>query len=105
MGWNLQSKLWRNKTLGARDTEKNNAGILVARIKLKIVGLPQEAYTAKESVINANSTLEIIQSIETRYPEGVYTFNIFVNGVSVDSKPKELHDGDEVIVVPVISGG
>jgi molybdopterin converting factor small subunit len=77
----------------------------MAKIKLKIVGFPQKADTAKESIINANSTQEIIQSIETKYPEGHYTFNIFVNGVSVDTKPKELHDGDEVIIVPVMSGG
>jgi molybdopterin converting factor small subunit len=77
----------------------------VAKIKLKIVGLPQKADIAKESIINANNTQEIIQSIETKYPEGYYTFNIFVNSVSVDTKPKELHDGDEVIIVPVMSGG
>ena len=87
------------------ETPNNNGGTSVARIKLRIVGLPQKADTAKESFTNANNTQEIIQSIETKYPEGYYTFNIFVNGVGLDTKSKDLHDGDEVVIVPVMSGG
>ena len=77
----------------------------MAKIKLKIVGLPQKADTLQESIVNASNTQEIIQSIETKYPEDYYTFNILVNGVGVDTKSKNLHDGDEVVVVPVMSGG
>jgi molybdopterin converting factor small subunit len=78
---------------------------LVARIKLRIVCLPQKADTAKESMIDANNTQEIIRSIETKYPEGYYTLKIFVNGMNVDTKSMDLNDGDEVVIVPIMSGG
>ena len=77
----------------------------MARIKLRIVGLPQKEDTAKESMIDANNTQEIIRSIETKYPEGYYTLKIFVNGMSVDTKSMDLNDGDDVIIVPIMSGG
>jgi len=77
----------------------------VARIKLRIVGLPQKADTAKESVIEANNTQEIIRRIETKYPDGYYTLKIFVNGVGVDTISRDLNDGDEVVIVPIMSGG
>jgi molybdopterin converting factor small subunit len=77
----------------------------VARIKLRIVGLPKEADTARESMIEADNTQEIIRSIETKYPEGYYTLKIFVNGMSVDTKSMDLNDGDEVIIFPIMSGG
>ena len=77
----------------------------MARIILRIVGLPQTADSAKESIINTSNLQEIIRSMETKYPEDYYTFNIFVNGIGVDIKSKDLHDGDEVVIVPVMSGG
>jgi molybdopterin converting factor small subunit len=77
----------------------------MARIKLRIVGLPQKPDTAKESMIDANNTQEIIRSIETKYPEGYYTLKIFVNGMRVDSKSMDLNEGDEVVIVPIMSGG
>lgn len=77
----------------------------MANVKLRIAGLPQKADTAKESIINASNLQEIILRIETKYPEGYYTFSIFVNGVGVDTKSMNLHDGDEVVIVPVMTGG
>jgi len=77
----------------------------VARIRLRIVGLPQDPDTAKESIINASNTQEIIRSIETKYPEAYYTLKIFVNGTSVDAHSMDLNDGDEVVIVPIMSGG
>jgi len=77
----------------------------VAEIKLKIVGFPQRADVLQESTINVESIWEIIQHIESAYPRDYYTFAIFLNGISVDDKSKNLRDGDEVVVVPVMSGG
>lgn len=84
---------------------QNLREIRVATVKLRIAGLPQKADTAKESIINASNLQEIIRSIETKYPEGYYTFSIFVNGVGADTKSTNLHDGDEIVIVPVMTGG
>lgn len=48
---------------------------------------------------------DIIQQIEQMYPQDYYAFNIFLNGKTVDDKSKNLHDGDEVIIIPIMSGG
>jgi molybdopterin converting factor small subunit len=77
----------------------------VARIKLRIIGLLQKADTAEESIIDASNTQEIIRRLETKYPEGYYILKIIVNGVGVDAKSMDLNDGDEVVIVPILSGG
>ena len=77
----------------------------MAEIKLRIVGFPQKTDILQESVINAENMREIIQHIESKYPPDYYTFTIFLNGISADDKSKNLRDGDEVVVVPIMSGG
>ena len=77
----------------------------MARIKLRIIGLPEKADSAKESVIDASNTQEIIRSIETKYPEGTYTLKVIVNGVGVEAESMDLNDGDEVVIIPIMSGG
>ena len=77
----------------------------MAEVKLKIVGFPQKTDILQESVINAENMREIIQHIESKYPPDYYTFTIFLNGISADDKSKNLRDGDEVVVVPIMSGG
>jgi len=77
----------------------------VAEVKLRIVGFPQKADILQESIINAENIQEIIQRIESKYPLDYYSFAIFVNGISADGKSKNLSDGDEVVVVPIMSGG
>ena len=76
----------------------------MAEVKLRIVGFPQKEDILQESTINAESIQEIIQQIETKYPPD-YSFTIFLNGTSADDKSKNLSDGDEVVVVPIMSGG
>jgi sulfur carrier protein ThiS len=77
----------------------------VAEIKLRIVGFPQETDTPRESIINAESIHEIVQHLETKYPPDYYSFAIFLNGTSADAKSRYLRDGDEVMIVQVMSGG
>lgn len=77
----------------------------MAEVKLRIVGFPQKADILQESIINAENIQEIIQRIESKYPLDYYSFAIFVNGISAESKSKNLSDGDEVVVVPIMSGG
>lgn len=79
----------------------------MAKVKLKIRGLSQTANILKEDTINADNIWEIIHHIESKYPRDYYTFAIFLNGVSVreNDQSKSLHDGDEVVLVPIFSGG
>jgi molybdopterin converting factor small subunit len=77
----------------------------VAQVKLKVMGLPERAGFLEETALNAKNIWEIIQHIESRYPFDYYTFAILLNGVHVDDKSKNLHDGDEVVIVPIMSGG
>lgn len=77
----------------------------MAKIKLKVIGLPQSAEVTKEDTMNVENIWGIIQRIESKYPSDYYTLNIFLNGISVNDKLKNLHDGDEVVIVPIMSGG
>jgi len=77
----------------------------VAEIKLKIVGFPERAEIAQESTVTADSVSEIIRRVESIYPRDYYAFAVFLNGVSVDDNSRRLCDGDEVVVVPIMSGG
>ena len=77
----------------------------MAEIKLRIAGFPQKADILQESIINAENLREIIQHIESKYPPDYYSFAIFLNGISANGKSKILSDGDEVVVVPIMSGG
>lgn len=78
----------------------------MAKIKLRIVGSLQIDDIVKEGTVNVENMSEIIQRIESRHPQNHYfTFDIFLNGVSVSDKSKSLHDGDEVVIVPFMSGG
>ena len=77
----------------------------MAKIKLKIVGFPEKPDILQESIINAENIQEIIQRIESKYPPDYYSYTIFLNGTSAESESKKLSDGDEVVVIPVISGG
>lgn len=77
----------------------------MAEVKLKIVGFPQKADILQESIINAKNIQEIIQRIESKYPPDYYSYTIFLNGKTADDKSRNLSDGDEVVVVPIMSGG
>jgi molybdopterin converting factor small subunit len=76
----------------------------VAKIKLKIISLSQNADNVKENTMIVENISELIQHIESKYPQEYYAFNIFLKGKTVDDKSKNLHDGDEVIIVPIMSG-
>ena len=77
----------------------------MAKIKLKIVGFPEKPSTLQESTIDADNLQEIIQRIESKYPPDYYSYTIFLNGTSADDKSRRLNDGDEVVVIPIMSGG
>ena len=77
----------------------------MAKIRLKIIGLSQGAEKAKEDTINVKDLGEILQRLELKYPQDYYTFNIFLNGILVDDTSKTLHNGDEVAIIPIMSGG
>jgi len=77
----------------------------MAKIKLRIVGFPEKADIAQESIIEAENMQEIVHRIESKYPPDYYSYTIFLNGKSVIDKSERLSDGDEVVVIPVMSGG
>jgi len=77
----------------------------VAKIKLKIAGFPEKPDILQESIINVKNIQEIIQRIVSKYPPDYYSYTIFLNGTSAESKSKKLSDGDEVVVIPIMSGG
>lgn len=77
----------------------------MAEIKLRIVGFPQRANIIQENTMNAENIREIVQHIESRYPPDYYSFAIILNGISADDQSKRLRDGDEVVIIPIMSGG
>lgn len=77
----------------------------MVKIKLRIVGLPLKAGDTGEDSLDVENLKEIIQSLESKYPSEHYSLSIFLNGISVDDLSKSLSDGDEVVIVPVMSGG
>ncbi len=77
----------------------------MAEIKLKIVGLHRTADIQSEDTVKAEKLWEILRRVESRYPRDYYTFSIFVNGVKENDESKNLQDGDEVVLVPIFSGG
>ena len=77
----------------------------MAAIKLRIIGLPRAEDSLEEENIEVENITEIIQRLEFRYPRDYYTYAILLNGVKVDESSKSLREGDEVIVIPTMSGG
>ena len=76
----------------------------MAKIKLKIIGSPQIAASTKGDTINAKNVLEILQH-QRRLTNYEYDYSIFLNGARVDDESQILRDGDEVILIPILSGG
>ena len=79
----------------------------MAKVKLGIVGSLQNIDGEREETLDAENVAEISRKIESKYPQDHYfNFNVFLNGISVnDRSEKNLIDGDEVVVVPIMSGG
>jgi len=77
----------------------------VAEIKLRIVGFPDRTDVIQESTVNAENIQEIVRHVQAKYPPDYYSFTILLNGISADEKSKILHDGDEVVIIPIMSGG
>lgn len=79
----------------------------MAKVRLRIVGSLQTIDVGGVETVDVESIVEIIRQIESRYPQDHYfNFNVFLNGISVsDKSQKSLIDGDEVVIVPVMSGG
>ena len=78
----------------------------MAKVKLTVIGSLQIDDIAIEGIVNVEDISEIIQKIESKYPQDQYfNFNIFLNGIGVIDKSKKLVDGDEVVLIPVMSGG
>jgi len=75
------------------------------KIGLRVKGLPQAEGFLEEETVDAENIMAIAQILESRYPRDYYRYIIFLNGVKVEDESKILQDGDEVVVIPVLSGG
>jgi molybdopterin converting factor small subunit len=76
----------------------------MARIKLKVVGSTKVAILLEGDTINAENLLQIVQRqrLLDNYEFGYF---VFLNGKSASDGSKGLNDGDEVILIPIATGG
>ena len=77
----------------------------MAKITLRIIGLPMTQDALEESSIDARNMRDVIRQIEYRYPRDYYTYIILLNGARIEDESLDLREGDQVVVVPVMSGG
>jgi molybdopterin converting factor small subunit len=75
-----------------------------ARVKLKVVGSPKVAGLLEGDTINAENVSEIVRR-QRRLDNYEYTYLVILNGTNTNDQLKSLHDGDEVILVPIVAGG
>jgi molybdopterin converting factor small subunit len=75
-----------------------------ARVKLKVVGSTKVAGLLEGDTINAENVSEIVRR-QRRLDNYEYTYLIILNGTNTNDQLKSLHDGDEVILVPIVAGG
>ena len=76
----------------------------MARIKLKVVGSLKVAVLLEGDTVDAENVFEIVrrQRLLDNYE---YAYLVLVNGTSTNDELKRLHDGDEVTLVPIATGG
>lgn len=77
----------------------------MTQIKLRILGLPKTQSLTEEENINVESIEDILRHIESRYPKDYYSFTVLLNGIGINESSTSLSDGDEVVVIPAMSGG
>lgn len=77
----------------------------MAQVHVKLNFLSRSDEMNGEKTIEAKELSEVIHLIRNSYPLDYYTFLTFKNGVKVEDEHEKLGDGDEVVVIPVFSGG
>ena len=77
----------------------------MALIRVKLGFLSRSNEAEGERTVEATNLSEVLRLVRDAYPLDYYTFLVFRNGVKVEDEDEVLGDGDEVMVVPVFSGG
>ena len=77
----------------------------MAQVHVKLNFLSRSDEMNGEKTIEAKELSEVIHLIKNSYPLDYYTFLIFKNGIKVEDENEKLGDGDEIVVIPVFSGG
>ena len=77
----------------------------MAQVHVKLNFLSRSDDMNGEKTIEAKELSEVIHLIKNSYPLDYYTFLIFKNGIKVEDENEKLGDGDEIVVIPVFSGG
>jgi molybdopterin converting factor small subunit len=76
----------------------------MARVKLKVVGSPKKAGLLEGDTINAENALEVVRR-QRQLDNYEYDYLVYLNGARTNDELKSLHDGDEVVLVPIVTGG
>jgi len=76
----------------------------MVKVKLKVVGSLKVSGLVEGELVNAENVLEIVQH-QKLLDDYRFNYTIFLNGVNLDNESKQLYEGDEVILVPIMSGG
>lgn len=77
----------------------------MVKITLKLIGLPRTQDALEESSIDVRDMRDVIRQIEYRYPRDYYTYIILLNGARIEDESLGLHEGDQVIIFSIMSGG
>jgi len=77
----------------------------MAQVRVKLGFLSRPNDVRGEKTVEAKNLSEILRLVRDAYPRDFYTFLVFKNGVKVEDEDETLGDGDEVVVIPVFSGG
>ncbi len=77
----------------------------MALVRLKLGSLSRPVDPGGERIVEAEDLSDVLRQMRGSYPPDYYTFLVFKNGVKVEEEDERLADGDEVVVIPVFSGG
>ncbi|MFQ6076979.1 MAG: MoaD/ThiS family protein [Candidatus Bathyarchaeia archaeon] len=76
----------------------------MVQVRLRLSNLSQ-SYSGKEILVEAEAVSELLQKMRGIYPPDNYTFIVIKNGVRVADHAERLDEGDEVVLIPIFSGG
>ncbi len=75
----------------------------MAKIRLRLMGSPGAEHP--DEAVEVKGVGEVLHRLELMYPPDYYTLAVLVNGKKVDESSITFQEGDEVTVIPVMSGG
>jgi len=77
----------------------------MALIHVKLSFPSQSKDMEREKTVEATDLSKVLRLIRDSYSLDYYTLLVFKNGIKVEDEDEKLVDGDDVMIVPVFSGG